>query len=574
MSEGVHSEDAPVAVSGGPVTLTRTVERKSSGVTATYDLSTEDEAVGVRVRDDLPAGLGGDDVGFHPEFSPHVSEFEGDEVTFEAIVRPETSTTVVLGVVAADAGFETVPVIEAVVPVSPSTIDEGVSLFPEEDESGFFGGIRQALGGTAPEAEHPTNEVVTDPVETPDEGSLIVEAEPEVEPDGAEADGSGVTVVPDEVEEANDSPDADAKDETETGRGEGAASDAESDENTEAETSAETDAETDADAEADTDVDTHTETVDDAESTEDEATDSSLSDLPDEDDAEPVADEEVPVSASSEVNEEASGDESNETEAAPDTEPAESEAADPDTDTAAADVSDADAEAAETESVDAGTEEDSDSVVARLVAELEAGDISESDREALRAAILEDNADEAADADDEADAESGTASLGVRLDHLQSRVEQFGAYANALEDVIDDYGAADGFVRETEDSLEELEAHVGSLRSQIASLEERDDLASTDELESVEESLADLHADVVDDRESREEFEAQFDRRVSRVEDDLGALASDVREGQDDIRADVRALRADVRELRTEVEDVAAMRENLAAALGGSPREE
>lgn len=220
-------------------------------------------------------------------------------------------------------------------------------------------------------------------------------------------------------------------------------------------------------------------------------------------------------------------------------------------------VTTADAEPADEEADDA-----SSSLVERLVAELEAGETDETQREALREAL----------GVEQSPAEPAGESVAVRLRHLQTRMEDFAAYADVLEEVIDQYGT--DFLAETEAHLDDVDDELDGLRTAAddardarAALREeasalRDEVADVgDETAAIREDIDDIRGEVDDLRDSHE-------TRVRRLEDDVDMLAGDARQA----RAD---LREDVADLRREVRDLTQMREALSTAFGsGGPTEE
>ncbi|MFB6078392.1 MAG: hypothetical protein ABEJ80_05390, partial [Halarchaeum sp.] len=183
---GDRSADAPVTVTGGPITVTRRVERGRSGLTATYVLSTTDGVAGTRIRDALPDDAG--DVEFHPEYGPHAHDVDGTAVSFETVVRPEAPTEVALRVAPADAGFDAPPTVDAVRSVAPARVSDDRSLFDQpstEGSGGILAGVRSLLGSDSPSERRPPNETVAT-----DADAMSVDLPSMAAADAAVADGA------------------------------------------------------------------------------------------------------------------------------------------------------------------------------------------------------------------------------------------------------------------------------------------------------------------------------------------------------------------------------------------------
>jgi polyhydroxyalkanoate synthesis regulator phasin len=128
-----------------------------------------------------------------------------------------------------------------------------------------------------------------------------------------------------------------------------------------------------------------------------------------------------------------------------------------------------------------------DGLVDALVAELEAGDVTDEQRETLAEALGYASED----------------SLDVRLRHVQSRMDEFAAYADALEEVIDEHGTADAFMDEIDERVETVEEQVDGVEERFEEMAERlDDVAKTaatdEETEALRDDVADLEADIAE----------------------------------------------------------------------------
>ncbi|MFC7201871.1 hypothetical protein [Halospeciosus flavus] len=230
--------------------------------------------------------------------------------------------------------------------------------------------------------------------------------------------------------------------------------------------------------------------------------------------------------------------------------------------TEAPDPADESVVTADAEPADEGGDDASSSLVERLVAELETGETDEAQREALREAL----------GVAESPAESTGESVAVRLRHLQTRMEDFAAYADVLEEVIDQYGT--DFLAETETRLDDVDDELDTVRTAADDARDaraalREDVAALrDEVADVGDETAAVREDIDDIRGELDALGESHETRVRRLEDDVDMLAGDARQA----RAD---LREDVADLRREVRDLTQMREALSTAFGsGGPTEE
>lgn len=239
-------------------------------------------------------------------------------------------------------------------------------------------------------------------------------------------------------------------------------------------------------------------------------------------------------------------------------------------------------------------------LVDALVTELESDRVTDDQRDALAEAL---------------DLEPSN-SLDVRLGHVQSRMDDFAAYADALEGIIDEHGTADAFMAEIRDSVEAMEREVAAVDDRLDDVVDRLDTTAEriDELEAAasdrDEQLGSVVADLEDIEESlrgRDRLVATVDRDLQRVRDsveereellatleeevdDLAAVSEDIEaleraandrdEALDALEEDLAALESttadeaaldrltdDLAQLEHEVEEVAAMRETLVSAL-------
>ena len=121
MDEPTENSDT-VRIADDPVTISKTAERKPSGIVVTYILHTHDSRPsGVRVRDELPIGGDAENTEFHPDFEPANWGMADDELEFEVEVPPGRGVDIVFGIQDSDAlDVETClssPTIESAQPV-------------------------------------------------------------------------------------------------------------------------------------------------------------------------------------------------------------------------------------------------------------------------------------------------------------------------------------------------------------------------------------------------------------------------------------------------------------------------
>lgn len=177
-----------------------------------------------------------------------------------------------------------------------------------------------------------------------------------------------------------------------------------------------------------------------------------------------------------------------------------------------------------------------DSLVGELVTEIQSGNVDEGELDALRSELGVARADE------------------VRFRHVQSRMDDFEAYVEALEGIINTHGTASEFVDSIERRVSDLHDDLGAVR---------------DEVRAVEAGLE--RAD--GEREQLREEVSELDNTVAGITEDLGTLRETV-ETVDDrtatLDAELREELADVREERAEQVDrleseLEAVREQLEA---------
>lgn len=141
------------------------------------------------------------------------------------------------------------------------------------------------------------------------------------------------------------------------------------------------------------------------------------------------------------------------------------------------------------------------------------------------------------DGADESAGRPASRSVDVRLDRLSARIEEFAAYADALEGIIDEHGTAPEFIDRIEDELDDIDDRLDAVRDEVDSVQDRH-----------EEDLDDVHADLL-----------RVDDELGRVDDDVAHLESDVEQNESAIRTvedDVDEVEADLESVRNAVETV------------------
>jgi len=208
-----------------------------------------------------------------------------------------------------------------------------------------------------------------------------------------------------------------------------------------------------------------------------------------------------------------------------------------------ADEADSEAEAeadesAETDTTDeappapSGSTVGAESVAATLAAEIRAGTVDDDDLAVLQEAF---------------EGEVPT-SVDVRVDRLQSRIEDLLAYRDALADFLDENGTAEEVVSDVSEDLADL----------------------TERIESLDASLAEADADRAD---LREDVSTATDR-IDDVADRIDAVAGDLEDLETTAetlgeRLDVvEELESDIEDIEAELDDLRDFRDRLSSAFG------
>lgn len=172
-------------------------------------------------------------------------------------------------------------------------------------------------------------------------------------------------------------------------------------------------------------------------------------------------------------------------------------------------------------------------VAAELAAQIRAGDVDDDDLTVLREELAPKRAN-------------------VQIEHLQSRVSEMEAYADALGAFIDENGEARGI-------LEDLQTDVEDMQSTIHSLDSSIETAGSERTE-LRERVAEV--------ETRLESLDDIEDRVDRVAGDVDALDERLG-GVEDSLSEVEELSNDVDDLRTELQEMKQWRDQLSDVFGG-----
>lgn len=165
----------------------------------------------------------------------------------------------------------------------------------------------------------------------------------------------------------------------------------------------------------------------------------------------------------------------------------------------------ADPTSAETSGLGTETDRPVD-VLSTLVDQLESSDPDDETLAALREHLAPDS----------------RRSIDVRLEHIQSRMDDLAAYTDALEGFIDEHGTASDFMHQVESELEAIRSEMRTVKGETESANAaREELAErVSELES-----------------SLEEVGSDFRSRIENIYDDLDALRGTVEQHEDEVQS-------------------------------------
>lgn len=194
------------------------------------------------------------------------------------------------------------------------------------------------------------------------------------------------------------------------------------------------------------------------------------------------------------------------------------------------------------------------------------------------------------DAGDDGGGDTGTAdadvprSLELRVDRLSARVEEFGTYATALEELLDTHGTGSEIIDRLEDDIDTLDDRVQSIRDDLerrssqyaANLTEieRQADALEEQVDATESSLM-SHVDSVEAELSDElaRVETQFDERITTVEDDVQRVRETMLEMQAEFAAvsdAVEELQAEFDDLQSDISEFSELQQSLTEVFGAA----
>ena len=129
-------------------------------------------------------------------------------------------------------------------------------------------------------------------------------------------------------------------------------------------------------------------------------------------------------------------------------------------------------------------------------------------------------------------------SFGARLDHLSARVEEFAAYAAAVEPLVDERGGGSQLLADIESDLAGLDRRLDAIRAEVETVRE--------EREEREEAVTDLREGLDRVDEALDAAESDLQRLEGRADDHDDAIES--------VEGDVSGVESDLRALESRVE--------------------
>lgn len=195
--------------------------------------------------------------------------------------------------------------------------------------------------------------------------------------------------------------------------------------------------------------------------------------------------------------------------------------AEPDPEPMVSDTPDTTDESDESTSTDSTT-----SVAAMLADEIESGEVAEEDLDVIR---------------EELDIEL-SGSQAARLNHVQSRMDEFAAYADALRTLLDEEGDPTEVVTELREDIWALREDVGDLQSAVGDLEV--ELATaTDEREALREDIDEAASEVA---AIEDEFGEELDAVGDELADEIERVERQARAAREGVKSDLVDLEATV----------------------------
>jgi len=182
----------------------------------------------------------------------------------------------------------------------------------------------------------------------------------------------------------------------------------------------------------------------------------------------------------------------------------------------------------------AGSDAPPEDVAAVLATQIQNGDVDDDDLDVLRQELAPKRSN-------------------VQLEHLQSRVSEMEAYADALGAFIDENGDARGILEDLQEEVERMDETISGFDS------------SFDEAASDRAALRDAIDSVEDELDGIDAVEA----RIDRVAGDVDALDDRV-SGVEESTEDVDELREELQGLRDEMRELKQWRDQLSDVFGGA----
>ncbi|WP_331233017.1 hypothetical protein [Natronorarus salvus] len=177
--------------------------------------------------------------------------------------------------------------------------------------------------------------------------------------------------------------------------------------------------------------------------------------------------------------------------------------------------------------------------VASLAAEIREGTASETDLAVLREAVEL--------------SETSSSSTDAQLSHLQARVSELDAYADAFSAFVDENGTGEELLEQSRSRHDEIEASLANLESRVEELSELEG-----EIESVEETVRELEAPIDELR-----------GKLVGVKSDVAAVEADVDELDAGLPERIAAVRVEIEEVQESVDEIESWREQLGEMFTG-----
>jgi DNA repair exonuclease SbcCD ATPase subunit len=176
--------------------------------------------------------------------------------------------------------------------------------------------------------------------------------------------------------------------------------------------------------------------------------------------------------------------------------------------------------------------------VASLAAEIRDGSVSEADLAVLRETLAP---------------PEGSSSSEAQIAHLQARVSELDAYADAFSAFLDENGTGEELLEQSRERHESVEEDLRELEARVEALSELEA-----EIESVDESVRDLEAPIDELR-----------GKLVGVRSDVAAMEEDLDELDADLPERIAAVRVDVEEVQESVEEIESWRDQLGEMFSG-----